>query len=327
MSEPPPHVRGVRDAGIRPAVHDGRDGEEVAAGPDHRLVGGGRDLVVRAALRRDRERGADAEVGQPPGLPQIRDLTLGLDELHPLRHAGRVDQRGPGQGRRQPLVHVDGQPRRPRHPLLDADPTAGDPGLAQHPGQHAGRILVRGHADDPLRPGGQAGARLVDAGHDQRRLAAERRHHALVVVDVEVLVAGEVEDARRMVDEHRVEPCLAHHVPQTGQARAVLRLGKGRLLHDARDRGHQVHGPAPRSGDGPVGRVAAPRSEVYLKPSGTLCLTASDFRRPFDSDSVMKALMASFSSGVSLRTSIPRSDLLMMGPGMIWMPAFFSIRS
>src|SRR5439155_8304142 len=66
---------------------------------------------------------------------------------------------------------------------------------------------------------------------------------------------------------------------------------------------------------------------VYLNPSGTLCLTASDFSASLASDSVMNWLIASLRSGLSLRTSIPRSDLLMMGPARIWMPAFFSISS
>ena len=108
---------------------------------------------------------------------------------------------------------MDGQTRGPGDARLDADPGVTEALLLENLRQHPGRVLVTTKGEDAGHPRRQVGPAEVGLRNEEADLALRRDDHALVVIDVEVLVAREVEHARRLMDEHDIEMGVTHELP------------------------------------------------------------------------------------------------------------------
>jgi hypothetical protein len=67
-------------------------------------------------------------------------------------------------------------------------------------------------------------------------LSFRRDDHALVVIDVKVLVSREIEQARWLMDQHHVEAGLGHQLSQAPAAIVVLGYREREFLRDPRER-------------------------------------------------------------------------------------------
>ena len=177
-----------------------------------------------------------------PGDPQLPHLVRRLDHPHPVHQLGRVDQ----PVRRQTACQREvGARREEVRVALDADQLTGRHERADRGGDPVERVHVRPvHqllrvAVDPVvgQVAGVRRARRVLCPGEQVRWTLGRDQQALRRVERPRVVAGEVEQVRRVAHHERAE-CLAAPWPP-GRAAAGPRTPRhrpGRPRHDSSSR-------------------------------------------------------------------------------------------